>query len=53
MQDVQSLGQDAEVSPHWGWHAPLPHSQVKPQSWGHVLVDSPHAALQKASPQMQ
>jgi hypothetical protein len=47
------MGQDEEVSPHWGWHAPLPQSQAKPQSVGQDRLVSPHSESQYASPQMQ
>jgi len=53
MQEEQSSGHEAAVSPHCGWQAPLPQAQVYPQSCGQLLLLSPQDGLQKASPHRQ
>jgi hypothetical protein len=40
---AQSAPQLAAVSPHWGWHSPLPHTHDAGQSKLQVEKDSPHS----------
>jgi hypothetical protein len=40
----QSCGQKKGSSKHSGWHWPLPHTQVEPQSAEQVCAVSPQAA---------